>query len=120
MSDVLKLQHIATKNQLLGALKSRFDYDELVRIGHTIGLLESVKFEDAKSEQAEAELSALRARLERADVIESAFFSIVSPEGFYQMGIYEECPECENSETEGHKPDCKLARLLGSKPENNQ
>lgn len=54
------------------------------------------------------------AELARLQAIESAFFKIVSPDGFFQLGIYEECPVCQ---AEGaHEPDCKLAAALERRP----
>jgi hypothetical protein len=54
------------------------------------------------------------AELERLQAIASAFFKIVSPDGFHQCGFNEECPECGESET--HADDCKLAAALSPRP----
>jgi hypothetical protein len=54
------------------------------------------------------------AELERLQAIASAFFKIVSPDGFHQCGFNEECPECGESET--HADGCKLAAALSPQP----
>jgi hypothetical protein len=54
------------------------------------------------------------AELERLQAIASAFFKIVSPDGFHQCGFTEECPECGESET--HADGCKLAAALAPSP----
>ena len=56
---------------------------------------------EAFEKQAE-ELSQLQA-------IREAFFVLVSPDGFHQCGVNEECPMC--GQDGEHAPDCKLAFL---------
>ena len=66
MSDILKLQHIATKNALLGEIKGRYDYDEKVNVGQIIGLLEAVLIDKTRSKDAAAELDRQQQVLEAA------------------------------------------------------
>jgi hypothetical protein len=40
--ELTRLQHIATKNAMLGKLKGRYDYDEKVIVGDIIHILEEV------------------------------------------------------------------------------
>lgn len=105
MSDILKLQHIKTKNELLGALKARFDYDELVRVSHTIGLLESVKFENAKSNEAAAELAAKDAVVEVAR-------KFVGEKNDPDNVVCDICLARLSSEK--HDPDCIVGKLAAA------
>lgn len=63
-------------------------------------------------QEAAAELAALTIRVMELEVIEQCFFEIVSPDGFYQQGNFEDCPSCEGNATDGHKSDCKLITVL--------
>jgi hypothetical protein len=69
--------------------------------------LEPALYRTLKGDEAAAELARLQA-------IASAFFKIVSPDGFHQCGFNEECPECGESET--HADGCKLAAALAPSP----
>lgn len=58
MSDILKLQHISTKNALLDEIKRRYDYSERVEVGHIVRMQEAVLSDNTRSKKATDELAA--------------------------------------------------------------
>jgi hypothetical protein len=57
--SLTRLQHIATKNTMIGKLKARYDYDEKILAGDVIHLLEDVMWADTGRPEYPADIAAL-------------------------------------------------------------
>lgn len=52
-TNILKLQHIATKNAIRGGFTAKYDYDEKIRVADVVAIINGIAWEDCTLDQGQ-------------------------------------------------------------------